>query len=296
MNKKCLLAHASRSRFLLPLLASILLSGCAFIGSPQPRIPTELIAAPLKSPSKRLVIVLPGLGDDLRAMRNGGIVKAVQTGMPDADVLLVELKFPYYRRGRAIPRLHNEIVIPARRRGYQEITLAGASLGGMGALLYEHNYPGQMQHLVLMAPYMGSRSVLTEIDAAGGLSAWEPGRLPIDPEIWAAGRIEWHLIKSWLQDRNRAADIWLVCGDDDRFIKAARTIEPVLLERNYVELVGGHKWTVWTRGAQEVFARISSDRIDESPLQRTVQQAASTPTDDDQPQAASARNEGDARQ
>jgi len=95
-------------------------------------------------------------------------------------VLLTSATFAYYRDGKLVPRLHEEIVEPALRGGYRRIWLAGASLGGMGALLYEREYPGELTGLVLFAPFLGGKELLDEIRAAGGPRKWDPGPLPAE--------------------------------------------------------------------------------------------------------------------
>ena len=54
------------------------------------------------------------------------------------------------------------MIAPARARGYAGVWLAGASMGGMGTLLYERSRPGELDGLVLLAPYLGDRGLLEE--------------------------------------------------------------------------------------------------------------------------------------
>jgi hypothetical protein len=152
-----------------------LLSSCAFVRQPGAIVPALTIAAPSASQSpanKKMVIVLPGAQDDLKRLQHSGIAAVIQQSMPDADVVLIALTMSYYLEGRGMERLHEQVVVPARQAGYREIYLAGASLGGMGVLMYESAYPGEMTGLVLMAPFMGKTSLIEEINAAGGLSQW----------------------------------------------------------------------------------------------------------------------------
>jgi pimeloyl-ACP methyl ester carboxylesterase len=98
-------------------------------------------------------------------------------------VILADATFAYYREGNLIERLHDEVVAPALRAGYRKVWLTGASLGGMGALLYEQQHPGEMAGIVLFAPFLGDRSLLREIDSAGGPRAWNPGRAACRGEL-----------------------------------------------------------------------------------------------------------------
>src|SRR5205085_5014027 len=118
-----------------------MLFGCFPRGDPSQPLPTTFVAAP--QAARRLVVVLPGRGDDLRGLRSSGIVQAVQSAWPDADVVLTGLALGYYLEGLAEQRLH-DVIAPARRRGYTQVWLVGASLGGMGAILYDRAYPGEV--------------------------------------------------------------------------------------------------------------------------------------------------------
>lgn len=125
------------------LLFAGMLMGCFPIGDPSKPIPTALTNAPIQA--QRLVVVLPGRGDDLIDLRKSGIVQAVQSAWPDADVMLTGLALRYYLEGLAEQRLHQEVIVPARRRGYAQVWLVGASLGGMRAVMYDRapSQPGQ---------------------------------------------------------------------------------------------------------------------------------------------------------
>ncbi|MGY3264497.1 alpha/beta hydrolase [Lysobacter sp. HA35] len=157
-------------------------------------VPTALL--PSKAGSHRLVVVLPGRRDRLESLRRSGVGEAIQRVWPDADVLFAELSMPYYLDRSAPRRLHDEVLMPARRRAYTEIWLVGASLGGMGGILYDGMYPGQVDGMVLLAPYTGERDIHDEIRAAGGLDAWQPSASTIDEKnLWQ--RDLWAQMKTW---------------------------------------------------------------------------------------------------
>lgn len=239
------------------LLAGLLslLAGCVAFGDPDRPIPTVLAPAP--QPAQRLVVMLPGRGDDLRALERSGIVTAVQEAWPDADVVLAELTLSYYMRGDAPERLHREVIVPARARGYREIWLAGASMGGMGTLMYERLHPGELDGLVLLAPFVGDRPLLREIHQAGGLAAWEPGpEQPVGAKTWQ--RELWRHLKGWSGDSARPQQVWLAYGDDDYLRDTLPPLAGLLPADQVSMLPGGHTWTVWTRGMRE--ALLAADR------------------------------------
>ena len=137
--------------------------------------------------------------------------------MPDADVVLTGISLAYYMEGRMPQRLHEEIILPARERGYKEIWLVGASMGGMGALMYDRQYPGDATGLVLLAPFLGGREVLKQIDVAGGLDKWEAGPVPAAVDKDNFDRELWRYLKTWHgQSSSRSNDVWLGYGKSDR--------------------------------------------------------------------------------
>src|SRR5207249_3519902 len=127
---------------------------------------------------------------------------------PAPDVVLVGATFNYYRTGLLVPRLHEQVIQPARAQGYKEIWLIGGSMGGMGVLLYEYQHPGELTGLILMSPYLGSDSLLDEIRKTG-LAAWDPGPLPPEMNQDAYQRQVWKMIKSWRGHPEVARRVWL---------------------------------------------------------------------------------------
>ena len=258
--------HARLRGVLGGLLVSMLLLGCAALRKPTGPIPVKDIPAP-QQPSQEagqrpLVIVLPGRSDDLDDLAAAGIAAAVQRGWPQADVWLAGATLGYYVDGNIARNLHADVIQRARQRGYREIWLAGASMGGMGALLYERSYPHDVTGLVLMAPFMGNPSLIREVAAAGGPAAWDPGPVPVPVQVGPDNyqREMWRLVKNWGADPAEARRVWLICGKDDRFIDVARLMSPTLRADHYVEEPGGHDWPIWDAGAERVFGSIAAAR------------------------------------
>ncbi|HET7921328.1 MAG TPA: alpha/beta hydrolase [Gammaproteobacteria bacterium] len=227
-------------------------------GPPAP-LPSLKVPAPRATDSPPLVIVLPGRYDDLQDLQRLGIAAAIQQGWPQADVLLVGATPPYYRDGKLAARLHDEIVVPARLRGYRRVWLAGASMGGLGALLYERAYPGDVTGLILFAPYMGDSALIRHIAAAGGAARWQPPQ-PAPPAATADNYpVEiWRVVHAWNRTPARAHQVWLACGDHDDLLPAARLIAAQLPPDHFLLLDGGHAWTVWDRAAQKIAARLAA--------------------------------------
>ena len=250
------LRHARPRDLLSGLLMSLVLLGCTYLRKPTGPIPVQEIPAPQQGADRPLVIVLPGRGDDLEDLGKTGIVQVIQKAWPGADVLLAGATLNYYAEGQVPQRLHDEIIVPARARGHKEIWLTGASMGGMGALMYERVYPHDVTGIVLYAPFMGAPSLIRQVADAGGVARWEPGPKPpaLDADNYQTEI--WRVAKGW-QDPAEARRIWLVCGDSDRFIEAAKLISSLLPPDHFVLVKGGHDWDIWDQGAARIFSRIA---------------------------------------
>ena len=240
------------------ILISLTLSGCVPPSDPSKPIPTLLMSA--QQSAQRLVVVLPGRADDLDALRRSGMTEAIQTAWPDADVLLAEVTLGYYMQGRAAERLHTEVIAPARQRGgYREVWLAGASMGGMGVLMYDRLHPGEMDGLVLLAPYLGDAKQLREISVAGGVAQWDAGA-PQDmaPDNWQHEL--WRHIQRLSRNPDEARRVWLAYGDRDRLRKAMPLLIPALQQDQVMVREGGHTWTVWSPAMGEVLRKADAKR------------------------------------
>ena len=238
------------------LAASALLACASQRADPARPVPTALL--PSKEGSHRLVVVLPGRRDRLESLRRSGVGEAIQRVWPDADVLFAELSMPYYMDRSAARRLHDEVLLPARRRAYTEIWLVGASLGGMGGILYDRMYPGQVDGMVLLAPYTGERAIHDEIRAAGGLGAWTPVSGGDPADAWQAEL--WSHLKTWRDEPARTHNVWLAYGDTD-YLREGMPLVAALLPDDHVRVVPGkHAWSTWTPATESIFRAIDAER------------------------------------
>ena len=69
-----------------------------------------------------------------------------------------------------VERIREDIIIPAKARGYRNIWMLGISMGGMGAIWYDRTHPGDVNGLILLSPYLGEKTIVETIEKAGGLS------------------------------------------------------------------------------------------------------------------------------
>jgi pimeloyl-ACP methyl ester carboxylesterase len=249
-----------RTSLLLWLAPLLSLAGCATIGNRNAPLPQSFWPAPARNASvSPLVVVLPGRFDAIEDMQSAGMVEAVQSAWPEADVLLAGAALAYYTDGGLPARLREQVVEPARARGVTELWMVGASMGGMGALLYDRAYPGDLEGIVLLAPYLGERQLLTEISDAGGVLAWQPGPVrELDASTYQHEL--WRHLSSWRDDPDAAARVWVGYGDRDRLRAAVPVLAPLLPQAQVLERPGPHAWTVWVPLTREIFAQVAAQR------------------------------------
>jgi len=246
------------SHRLLSILFAAALAGCVFmIGDESEPLGTEFMPALKKNGVDTLVVVLPGVVDNDQTLKKRGAHEAIQRAWPSADVMLVGATYPYYRHGTLVPRLHDEVIVPARKR-YARVWLIGGSLGGLGALMYEHDHPDIVDGLVLFAPWLGDAPLIGEIKAAGGLEQWDPGPLPERIDERQFHRQVWRMVRHWSPARTQR--VWLACGSEDvRMIEAVRLLAERLPEGHYLERPGGHDWEFWHATAPDLFRRVRGE-------------------------------------
>lgn len=238
----------------LLIVSTLVLTGCAVGGDITRPVPTTFVAAP--QPAHRLVVVLPGRGDSLQSLTDIGIAHIIQRSWPDADVVLTGLTMPFYKEGRAPQRLHDEVIEHARRPAYRQVWLAGVSLGGMGALLYDRDYPDQIDGLILLSPYLGEDAIHHEIRNAGGISKWQPGPpQPIGPSTFE--RELWRYLKGWSERPERTRSAWLAYGADEPFRESIELMSPLLPPEQVIMLPGHHDWTLWKAAMRAILDRVA---------------------------------------
>jgi hypothetical protein len=255
----------NRTRSALLVMLWLLLAGCAAGGDVRKPIPTAFFAA--EQPARRLVVMLPGRGDDLDSLERKGMATIIQNAWPDADVMLTGLTMPFYRQGQASKRLHDEIVAPAQQAASRKVWLMGISLGGMGALLYEHDYPGQTEGLLLLSPYLGDQAIQDRVRTAGGLQGWEPGpSRQLTQDTFQAEL--WHTLKDISNNPQRAQSIWLAYGADEPFRTPIEMMSPALPAGNVLMLPGRHDWALWIPAATALLNKASPVKQTVDPMDR----------------------------
>ena len=217
------------------------LTGCSLFlrdtPTPMPRQPT--VMAPTGR-AETLVVFLPGRGDSMTDTERGGLIGIMHEAGVQADGVVVDAHLGYYFNKTLAVRLRTDVLLPARQQGYRRIVLVGTSLGGLGSLLTERDFPGSADALVLLAPYLGEKNKFFDaIEAAGGPVAWAQGRNP------RAGNIE-EQIWTFLGTRTPALPpTWLLSGTEDPYARGHRLFATLLPAEHVSTIPGAHDWPVW---------------------------------------------------
>jgi pimeloyl-ACP methyl ester carboxylesterase len=240
------------------LLAVVfLLSGCNF----ATKAPIDTIhynAGDVKG-HRLLFVFLHGNGDRNTVFDEKGFVEAVRSrGLP-VDMVSVDAHIGYYMNGSIVARLKQDVIDPARVKGYERIWLIGNSLGGFGSLLYSREHANEITGIVLLGPFLGERPVIWEIRHAGGLLRWKPGDVLLktreDAEkhvwIWIKEHSQQCQCKAGdtgcLKKKECAPIIYLGYGTSDRFTYAQDLLASLLPPEQVFAIDGGHDWSTWEK-------------------------------------------------
>lgn len=169
-----------------------------------------------------------------------GLIATMREAGVKADTITADAHLGYYFKRSILERLQEDVLQPARSRGYGRIVLVGVSLGGLGALLNERDHAGSVDTLVLLSPYLGKNARLFDrITAAGGPAAWATGRDPL------GGGVQEQL---WTFLGTRAAQLpstWLLYGARDSLGPGHRLFAPLLPPAQVKVIDGAHDWPTW---------------------------------------------------
>ena len=239
------------------LLAAVFSPGCYY----ATKVPIDAIhydAGDVKGP-RLLFVFLHGNGDRNTVFDKEGFVTAVRArGLP-VDMVSVDAHIGYYMNGTILTRLKEDVIDPARARGYERIWLIGNSLGGFGSLSYVREYPKEITGVVLLGPFLGERPLVKEIRHAGGLLRWEPGDVILKTREDDEKHMWIWLKEQGRQGQVRAGDrdcpkkqgcvpkIYLGYGTNDRFTYAQDLLAALLPSEQVIAIDGGHDWSTWKK-------------------------------------------------
>ena len=186
-----------------------------------------------------LLVMLPGTGTRPHEMIDRGFVRAVRERRLRVDAVVVDAHPGLYLDRSLDARLAQDIVAPAR--GARRVWLLGISLGGMGALLYARAHPADIEGVILLAPFLGTRGAIAKITRAGGLDHWCPGAIAAGDD--EAALLAW--LKTCRADPAQTPAIYLGYGTRDRYAGASALLVGRLPAERVVTIDGGHDWATW---------------------------------------------------
>lgn len=184
-----------------------------------------------------LIALLPPAYGDPDDFVRAGFAAAVRARRLDVDLAFVPLGMRDVGDRTVVTRLREELLAPARSQR-RALWLGGISFGAFLALHFAERYPGEIDGLCVLAPYLGSHLVTGEIARARGVQAWQPGELAEDDEE----RRVWRFIQ---ESGSGALPIHLGLGREDRFAGRHRLMAEALTPDRVDIVPGGHDWPTW---------------------------------------------------
>ena len=228
------------SLFLI-ILVICTLASCASSGNSQ--LPLTLNKISSGKPTSDLLVMFPGINSPGTDFIQHGFVSMFQHRYPDVDIILVDTRFAYIKDDNIAERIQNEIILPARRDGYKKIGFTGISLGGLSALKYSKTFAGNLDGIVLIAPYLGEQSAIEDLLASRAPFAWsELNTNSRDKTI----RL-WRYLLNKTQGKKSKDRLFIAYGESDRFSDMQRFLASLLDKNNVFTEKGGHNWTVWKK-------------------------------------------------
>jgi pimeloyl-ACP methyl ester carboxylesterase len=226
-------------RIVLPLLLSALLTSCA----PPATVPLKTVDLSIHAGGEQqsLIVFLPGIWDRPEVFAREGLVATARAHGVTADMIGADAHIGYYTERTFLPRFREDVILPARQRGYREIWLVGVSLGGFGAIWYDLEHPGELAGIVALAPYLGEPDMVDEVFTAGGLIAWQP----VTAEADDPQRQIWRNLKRYARGEQTRDRIFLGYGRDDKFALPDGMLAAVLPSEQVITGDGGHDWDTW---------------------------------------------------
>lgn len=223
-------------------------TGCALAPPTRTPIPSEVLQEAASSGC--VAVLLPGRWDRMDAFRQAGFDARVQEAGVDLGLVAVDAHIGYYREESLARRLEEDVIEPGRARGARRIWLVGTSLGAVGSLVYLESHPGEIEGVVLIAPYLGEEEVLEEVRGAGSLQQWRPPRPLADGDYQ---RRIWLILRRVTAPASPTA-VLLAFGTGDDFAPGHRLLARELPASRVFRRDGGHDWSTWADLWSDVLA------------------------------------------
>ena len=208
----------------------------------------------LKTQPRCLVVLLPGAADYGDAYIDEGFVKMIRDRNLSADVIAPDATIRYYLDGTVTTRLHDDLIGPAKQRGYERTWLIGISMGGFGSLFYPSQRAGEVDGVLALAPYLGDEPMIRAIADAGGLAKWTPpAEAPTTKDNYQAQF--WRWLRETQVEGKPGPTVWLGWGTEDGLGRADGLLAQVLPKERLLSAPGKHDWPPWKQMFADFLAR-----------------------------------------
>ncbi len=207
------------------------------------RLQTEFIfdAAPAVQGERILLLMLPGAKNTPQQLVENGFIRALRERNLPVDALALDAHVDLYLERDRIEQVLHHTLDEVRARGYRRIWVLGISLGGSGAMICATQRAPEIEGLLLLAPFLGTRGLIAEVEAAGGLLHWQPGEIH--------HRDHERALLAQIRERTREMDdfpdIYLGYGAEDRYRAASVMLSEQLRPYRVTVVPGGHEWDAW---------------------------------------------------
>lgn len=202
----------------------------------------ETIADVEGDPRERvLLVLLPPAYGTARDFVEQGFVAAVRSrGLP-VDVIAAGAIADHYLDQTVVARLYADVIVPARAQGYLRVWLGGISIGGFGSLLALQSHAADIEGVLLLAPYLGSRPAVNEVIRAGGFAQWQPPSAA--PDDHERQLLAW--LRGVLSVPSQGPPIYVAYGTQDRFASSIEVLADAVPSDRVVRQPGEHDWATW---------------------------------------------------
>lgn len=197
--------------------------------------------APGAAGERILLLMLPGAKNTPHQLVEHGFIRALRERYLPLDVLALDAHVDLYLERADIEKVLHHTLDEVRAKGYRRIWLLGISLGGSGAMICATQRTAEIEGVFLLAPFLGTRGLIAEVEAAGGLQHWQPGEItPRDHE-----RALLEQIQKGTFETAGLPPIHLGYGSEDRYRGASIMLAECIALHRVSVMPGGHDWETW---------------------------------------------------
>lgn len=246
-----------RSRPLLWLGVMLLVTACV----PKAQIPVPVLeyGQTEASGNTDMLIFLRGIGGSHTDFERYGLIDQVRERKLPFDIVVPNTHYGYYQSETVVNRIKEDIIEPAKQRGYERFWLAGFSMGGLGSLFYIREYPEDIEAVMMVSPFMGWGTIRREIEAADGIRNWDADNSAIDN--WQI--LIWTFVQDYIAAPENYPPVYLGYGTSDGITRnGPALLADALPDRRVFTLPGGHNYTtfqaLWSRHLDRMETRFSS--------------------------------------